>query len=398
LATGRSFDEMLFGEPLEKITCNKLLEVLQSVQESPAIEFKTWVREVGEKDRGYEEDNKSIILKSVSAFLNSPNGRGLLVIGARGKERFEGVECIPRDERFRSREAVEAFIRETIFSHIKALPDYKVPPLLKVKVFSCREDCGLDQDGWLAAIYIERRADSLYYYSVGGKDRAYIREGSRSRELRIDEMLQIIERKRRAIIVTILNPRIIDDHTIELEVLVRNIGSKPAMYLYTLLIIKRNVDILLPQGVSKAYIEKENIMHDTLSYTPLSKMHEGQNDIIFNSGFGLNLPWIIPSAIFPYLDTRISKVRLGLRFSLPSDAVKVLIPFESLTLAEDTVTLQSCLAMVAKNDVNTQCSSVIVKDYLGVSVLQSEFPELKALPMFKDAILSLKNVILSQSI
>jgi hypothetical protein len=380
LATERSFDEILFGEPLEKITCSKLLQVLQSVEESPVIEFKTWVREVGEKNRGYEEGSKSLILKPVTAFLNSPEGRGLLIIGVRGKERFEGVECIPRDDKFRSREAVEAFIREIIFSHLKALPDYRVPPLLKVKAFSCKEDCRLNQDGWLATLYIEKKADSLYYYSIGGKDRAYIREGSRSRELRIDEMLRLIERKRRAIIVTILNPRIIDDRTIELEVLIRNIGSKPAMYLYTLLIIKRNVDILLPQGVSKAYIE--NITHDE----PLSKMREDQHNIIFRFGFGPNLPWTIPSAIFPYFDTRVSKVRLGLRFSLPSDVVKVLIPFESLTFTEDTVISQSCLAMVAKNAVDVRCDSVIVKDYLGVSVLQENSLELKALPALKDII------------
>jgi hypothetical protein len=49
LATERSFDEILFGEPLEKITCSKLLQVLQSVQESPAIEFKTWIREAGKE-------------------------------------------------------------------------------------------------------------------------------------------------------------------------------------------------------------------------------------------------------------------------------------------------------------------------------------------------------------
>jgi len=90
LATERSFDEILFGEPLERITCGKLLQVLQSVEESPVIEFKTWVGEVGEKNRGYEEDNKSLILKPVTAFLNSPEGRGLLIIGVRGKERFEG--------------------------------------------------------------------------------------------------------------------------------------------------------------------------------------------------------------------------------------------------------------------------------------------------------------------
>jgi hypothetical protein len=381
LATGRSFDEMLFGEPLEKITCNKLLEVLQSVQESPAIEFKTWIREAGEKDRGYEEDNKSIILKSVSAFLNSSDGRGLLVIGVRGKERFEGVECIPRDEKFRSREAVEAFIRETIFSHIKALPDYRASPLLKVKVFSCREDCRLDQDGWLATIYIEKRADSLYYYSVGGKDRAYIREGSRSRELRIDEMLQLIERKRRAIIVTILNPHIIDNHTIELEVSIRNIGSKPTKYLHTrLAIIKSNISASLPQGVSKVYVE--NVTYDGT----LSKEYEDQNAIIL--GFISNPPLSTPPTIFPYYNLRVGRARLKLGSSLSDAAVKVFIPFVSLAFTEDTVTLQSCTAMATKNDVDTWCSSVIVKDYFGFSVLQEKFLKLKELPTLEDIMLS----------
>lgn len=379
MATERSFDEILFGEPLEKITCNKLLQVLQSIEESPVIEFKTWVGEVGEKNRGYEEDNKSLILKPVTAFLNSPEGRGLLIIGVRGKERFERVECIPRDEKFRSREAVEAFIRETIFSHLKALPDYKVPPLLKVKVFSCREDCELDQDGWLAAIYIEKRADSLYYYSIGGEDRAYIREGSRSRELRIDEMLQLIERKRRAIIVVILNPHIIDDHTIELEVLVRNIGSKPAMYLHTkLAIIKGHITASLPQGTSKVCVE--SITHDE----SFSKVYEDQNTIILS--FASNPPWIAHPVIFPYSDLYVGRVRLNLRSPLPGDAAEVLIPFKSLTFSEDTKTYQSCVAIVTKNGVDEECS-IMVKDYLGVNVLQERSLKLKVRPTLEDVLL-----------
>ncbi|MCL7390035.1 MAG: ATP-binding protein [Thaumarchaeota archaeon] len=362
----RSFDVILVGEPLERVACGKLLEFLQTAWESPAIEFKTWS---GERSGGYEEDSKSVILRSVSAFLNSSEGRGLLVIGVRGKERFEGVECIPRDEKFRSREAVEAFIRETIFSHIKALPDYRVPPLLKVKVFSCKEDCGLDQDGWLATIYVERRADSLYYYSIGGKDRAYIREGSRSRELRIDEMLQLIERKRRAIIVTILNPHIINDHTIELEALARNIGSKPAMYLHTrLAIIKDNINASLPQGTSKVYVE--SVTYDGV----LSKVRENQDSTVFS--FTSNPAWITHPVIFPYLDVGVGRVRLNLRSSLPDNVVKVLIPFESLTFTEDTVTYQLCVAVVTKSDVDEECNT-IVKDYLGVSVLQERSLKLK---------------------
>jgi hypothetical protein len=264
------------------------------------------------------------------------------------------------------------------------LPDYRVSPLLKVKVFSCKEDCGLGQDGWLATIYIERRTDSLYYYSIGGKDRAYIREGSRSRELRIDEMLQLIERKRRAIIVTILNPHIINDHTIELEALVRNIGSKPAMYLHTRLkIIKGNINASLPHGVSKVYVE--SVTYNGL----LSKVHEDQNSIILS--FTSNPMQITPPTIFPYLDTRVGRVRLNLRSSLPGNVVKVLIPFESLTFTEDTVTLQPCIAMATKNGGDAWCSSVIAKDYLGVSVLQGRFLKLKAR-------LTIEDVMLSQSI
>jgi hypothetical protein len=357
---------------------------LQSVEESPVIEFKTWVGEVREKNRGYEEDNKSLILKPVTAFLNSPEGRGLLIIGVRGKERFEGVECIPRDDKFRSREAVEAFIRETIFSHLKALPNYRAPPLLKVKTFSCREDCRLDQDGWLAAIYIERRADSLYYYSIGDKDRAYIREGSRSRELRIDEMLQLIERKRRAIIVTILDPRIIDDRTIELKVLIRNIGSKPAMHLHgRVAIFKDAIHALASQGMSKVYVE--NVMHDS----SLLKVYENQNSILFD--FTNDLPRTAHFVVFPYLDVHVGRVRLNLRSSLPGDVTKVLIPFESLTFTEDTVTLQLCIAMTIKNGGDVWCSSVVAKDYLGVSVLQGKFLKLKTR-------LTIEDIILSQSV
>jgi hypothetical protein len=381
LATERSFDEILFGEPLEKITCSKFLQVLQNVKESPVIEFKTWIREVEERDKGSEEDNRNHILRSVTAFLNSSEGRGLLIIGVKGKERFERVECIPREKKFGNREAVETFIRETIFSYIKALPDYRVPPLLKVKAFSCREDCRLDQDGWLAAIYIERKADSLYYYSIGGKDRAYIREGSRSRELRIDEMLQIIERKRRAIIITILNSRIIDDRTIELEVLIRNIGSKPAMYLHgRVVIIKSAILALVSQGEFKVCIE--SITHDSL----LSKIYEDQNSAVFD--FTNDLPRIGHIAVFPYLDIRIGRVRLNLKSSLPGDDAMIFIPIRSLTFTEDTATFQRCAIVVTKNNADAQCS-IIIKDYLGVNVLRVDGLELKALPTLKDILLYL---------
>jgi hypothetical protein len=300
----RSFDVILVGESLERVACGKLLEFLQTAWESPAIEFKTWS---GERSRGYEEDSKSIILKSVSAFLNSSEGRGLLVIGVKGKERFEGVECIPRDERFRSREAVEAFIRETIFSHLKALPDYKVPPLLKVKVFSCREDCGLDQDSWLAAIYIERKADSLYYYSIGGKDRAYIREGGRSRELRIDEMLQIIESKRRALAVIILNPSI-DGLWLKLRVYFRNLGAKPTKYLYSLIIIDKHVTVKSESNQRKfakiIYTDVDAVASENL----FGKSWE--NDEAVAIRFSSSPESLTPALLFPCLDLTPGTVKL----------------------------------------------------------------------------------------
>jgi hypothetical protein len=61
-------------------------------------------------------------------------------------------------------------------------------------------------------------------------------------------------------------------------------------------------------------------------------------------------------------------VRLNLRSSLPGDVAETLIPFESPTFTEDTVAYQSYVAVVTKNGVDEGCN-IMVKDYLGVSVL-----------------------------
>jgi len=217
---------------------------------------------------------------------------------------------------------VEAFIRETIFSHLKALPNYRVPPLLKVKTFSCREDCRLDQDGWLATIYIERRADSLYYYSIGDRDRAYIREGSRSRELRIDEMLQIIESKRKALAVIILNPSI-NGLWLKLHVYFRNLGAKPTKYLYSFMIIDKRVMVKSEVNQRKfakiIYTDVDAVAGENL----FGKSWE--NDEAVAIRFGSSPESLTPARLFPCLDLTPGTVKL----KILKDDVKLIMNAKS---------------------------------------------------------------------
>jgi hypothetical protein len=101
---------------------------------------------------------------------------------------------------------------------------------LHIKVFDCSE-CGLGKEGWLILIYVEKKADVLYYSEFDGS--AYVREGSSTRRLSVAEAIQIAESKRKPIVVLLLEPLALElrgeSGIMRFRLFLVNIGSKPSL-------------------------------------------------------------------------------------------------------------------------------------------------------------------------
>jgi len=86
------FVTLLFGKPFGALTCRDVREKLATVHESSSIEFKETFES--------EKELKEAILKNVVAFLNTSEGRGLLILGIKDvrKERYEKkITGVPKD-------------------------------------------------------------------------------------------------------------------------------------------------------------------------------------------------------------------------------------------------------------------------------------------------------------
>lgn len=252
--------ENLLGKSVEQVKCHELLELLKNTTESPYIELKGYGASMENWDKIRET-----VLKATVGFLNSAEGEGLLVLGYDEKRREPtpvSSDALRLDYKASARE-LENKIRDTIISAVKSIPrlPFQTLPLLKIKAWRS-EECGLRPGGFIAVVHIVRTFDALYYFD---DRKAYIREGSRTRQLTLEEILRVIEAKSRPIVVLLATQPIPQpDGSVRIVFVLRNIGSTPASSIVAVVEIPKDPWMPLSTG---GHILKDSSDVLTLQYS-----------------------------------------------------------------------------------------------------------------------------------
>jgi hypothetical protein len=270
----QSLISSLFGKQIEELTCQEALEKLRVISETQYIEFKGKFDDKGDVDKE--------VLRAVVGFLNTQEGEGLLALGVNDPSRKEErVECTEWPSKWKKASEVEQHIQGIISTHLGSIPRAIFPPLLTVKVFNCRRDCGLEKDGWLILIYVKKSFDALYYSDLEGGTCAYIRKGASTRRLTIEEAYTAIESKRKPIVIALLEPSKVGSTNAKFSILLKNIGSKPAIQIATMIYIykKQTIDDQ-PIEITSVSVEKKRRIKGSLLPS-----HIRQKSSAFRSNF-----------------------------------------------------------------------------------------------------------------
>jgi hypothetical protein len=350
------FISALFGKPFEALTCREVCEKLGAIYESDRVEFK----ESFEKEEKLREE----LLRAVVGFLNTVEGYGLIVLGARDPSKpGERVKCLDKNLfKWDKAGQIEAHIRDTILNSLRSIPRAIALPHLGVRVFDCRSDCGLGEDGWLILVYVEKTSDAVYYSGINNV--AYIRRASTTQQLSLEEVLALVESKRRPIVRVLLEPRVEDLRRLKFTVWLENIGYKPAMQVFCKLLISK----LVVSGDQQRAIFIESIRPDhKLSGSPVQEEGFWFALELFNI-YPLNVP------AYPHVVLREGELEVVLGSDLPERAVVVARAF---IFTEETVTQEQLVINISRGGVSAQQLTLEVRDYLGNTILKSQEPETK---------------------
>jgi len=339
----------LFDKPFEALTCKEICEKLGAISESSHVEFK----ESFEKEEGLGQE----LLRTITGFLNTAEGYGFIALGVRDPSKpGERVKCLDKDLfKWNKAGQIEAHIRDTILGNLKSIPRAIVPPRLGVKVFDCRSDCGLGRDGWLILVYVEKTSDAVYYSGIDNT--AYIRRASTTQQLSLEEVLTLVESKRKPIVRVLLEPRLEGPRRLRFTVLLENTGYKPAMQIFCKLFIQKLVVSGDQQGA--IFIESIKLDH-RLSGNPVQE--EGY-------WFALELINIYPMnvPVYPHVRLHKGELEVDLSSDLPEQAIMV---FQALIFTEETVTREQLVVIISRDKAPVQQLTLEVHDYLGNMILR----------------------------
>jgi hypothetical protein len=339
---------LLFGKPLEALTCGEVCEKLRVVGESMNVEFKESFVSVREMDRE--------LLRAVVGFLNAPEGYGLVALGVRNPGRSgERVACLSKDLfEWRRPGEIEAHVRDAILGNLKSVPRAIAPPRIGVRVFDCRSDCGLGRDGWLVLVYVERSSDAVYYSGIDST--AYVRKANTTQPLSLEEVLVLVESKRRPIVRVLLEPRVEDLRRLRFDVWLGNIGYKPAMQVFCKLLINK----LVESGDQQRAIFIESIRPGhKLSGSPVQE--EGFWVLELPNIYPMNMP------VYPHVVLHKGELEVVLDSDLPERAVVVTRAF---IFTEETVTQEQLVINISRGGAPTQQLTLEARDYLGNTILK----------------------------
>jgi hypothetical protein len=343
------FISALFGKPFEVLTCREVCEKLEAINESSHVEFK----ESFEK----EDMLKPELLRTITGFLNTAEGYGFVALGVRDPSKpGERVECLDKNLfKWDKAGQIEAHIRDTILGNLKTIPRAVTPPHLGVKIFDCRSDCGLGEDGWLILVYVEKTSDAVYYSRIDNA--AYVRRANTTQPLSLEEVLVLVESKRRPIVRVLLEPRVEDPRRLRFDVWLENIGYKPAMQVFCKLLISK----LVVSGDQQRAIFIESIRPDhKLSRSPVQE--EG-------FWFALELLNIHPAnvPVYPHVVLHKGELEVVLGSDLSEQAVVVT---RALIFTEETVTQEQLVVNISRDRAPTQQLTLEARDYLGNTILK----------------------------
>jgi len=364
---------MLFGKPFEKLSCADIGGLVESgASESTRLEFKS-VKE-GASENGLRE----LVLKSVVGFLNSDEGRGLLILGVEGKERAERLACIPRRLLGDRREVAESRLRNWVFSYLGSIPPALAPPRIFVKVFDCMKECGLSSDGWIAAVYAERSQDALYYSKID--EEAYIRRGSETRRLSLEEVVSTVEAKRKPIAVVALELNKVEGSTLVLDVYIQNIGFSVAKTIAAVMSLAKPLLLLeiTPQETSSVSAKSvEETFNVTYVTDPIMKRSESDRDVSFQ--ISIVSPIFLPA--FPLVPYKVGEIALSLSRGIQRFS-GISLAFLARVYTEATYTLQrSCSTVIDLRELKSfnVCRRIAVEDYMMRKILEISTTDNQAL-------------------
>jgi hypothetical protein len=344
------FISVLFGKPLEALTCGEVCEKLGVVGESVNVEFKESFASVREMDRE--------LLRAVVGFLNAPEGYGLVALGVRDPGRpGERVACLSKDLfEWRRPGEIEAHVRDAILGNLKSVPRAIAPPRIGVRVFDCRGDCGLGRDGWLVLVYVERSSDAVYYSGIDGV--TYMRKANTTQPLSLEEVLALVESKRRPIVRVLLEPRMEDPRRLRFGVWLENIGYKPAMQVVCKLLISK----LVVSSDRQREVSIESIRPD---HRLSESLIQEKEDFFWILEFPNIYPMSVPA--YPHVRLYKGELEVDLGSDLPEQAAMAIY---AEIYTEETKTWEQLVVNISRDRAPAQQSTLEVRDYIGNTILK----------------------------
>ena len=262
---------------------------------------------------------------------------------------------------------IEQKIRDRILSNIESTPVSPFPPRLYVRAFQLKNDCSIDQDGFVVLVYVKKVFDAVYYSKSKKDERAYIREGDRSRYLKINEVITLVEQKEKPQLIAIYDLTSFLNYEANLELQVYNIGSKPAERIYARTTFSPWHKCLQDKTKEKSLCL--NNYHIKLSKTPSRAEVVSTNKeriiIDYKGGFPITTP------IYPRVPSLILK-DIGIKLESPLNIKPkeksswIMLPITTYLYNESTYTLQECYIKVQHNNFLLSqriCPLIIIKDY-----------------------------------
>ena len=226
----------------------------EMLYENDEIEFKNI-------DRMHKKERREKIVGELISFLNSGQGRGLLILGLDDDKTIKGVKTIKSSEQLRS----------LIFQGIKSVPSNINPVKLDITSIPYNND-------QIFLVEIKNNELNYVYYSEYD-NQAYIRRGDESKRLSISEFLEFISNKNNARIFIKLRERSDKDNYV-FDIMLSNEGSEPGIYIVTFFNIftTKNLDYSIKKStlVEKKIVDIRNTI--VQGYEPF----ENENNILIS--------------------------------------------------------------------------------------------------------------------
>lgn len=200
------------------ITIEDIDDAIKSgiLYENDEIEFTdvdSFITQKKELSKDKRKNNRNIkIVSELISFLNSGQGRGVLILGLQEKNDeiiIKGVETLKNKEQIR-----------TIVKNIGTIPDN--PNAFKINTLP------VSNEKKLFIVEVKNNdLDCLYYSKIDNN--VYVRRGEEAKSLKMDEFLDLIAKKNHARIFLEINEKQ-DDSFFILDLILKNEGMEPGRY------------------------------------------------------------------------------------------------------------------------------------------------------------------------